>query len=233
MVPSATNDRLAHKALLKRRDEHGSVNFTPFRPTSKYPVGLTIKSKDGENRLSPEVHLSAWQAAQWRSLCEMAGSDIKGLEFLPGIIVDGHEWKFIATTWKNGRTVCTCIPLLPHYSNILTFIDRPFCLASLLVRLPRKSVFTVSWPESSCSASGLCMSFGRGIGNFVSVWNRWSRILNPRHNQACHNQVCHSKVCHSQACHSQTCHSQTCHSRACHRVRPLMMWGVVLNLECR
>ncbi|OBS22690.1 hypothetical protein FPOA_09022 [Fusarium poae] len=141
MVPSATNDRLAHKALLKRRDEHGSVNFTPFRPTSKYPVGLTIKSKDGENRLSPEVHLSAWQAAQWRSLCEMAGSDIKGLEFLPGIIVDGHEWKFIATTWKNGRT--TLLSSLPLGSTT-TEVGVYRIMAG--IKLLSKWVVYVFWP---------------------------------------------------------------------------------------
>ncbi|EKJ76972.1 hypothetical protein FPSE_02847 [Fusarium pseudograminearum CS3096] len=106
MVPSETRDPFGHNALLKLRDEQGSVNFTSFKPTSQYPVGLSIKCKElhGEDPVSAEVHLAAWQAAQWQSFYQMAGDDVKRLEFLPGIIIEGHDWKFVATTWENGKT---------------------------------------------------------------------------------------------------------------------------------
>ncbi|KAL6914784.1 hypothetical protein FSST1_012544 [Fusarium sambucinum] len=141
MVPSSTKDRQAHEILIGRRDELGSINFTTFKPTSQYPVGLTIKCKDSKNSLSPEVHLSSWQAAQWKSLHEMAGHDIKELEFLPGIIVDGHEWKFIATTWEKGRT--TLLSSLPLGSTT-TEVGVYRIMAG--IKLLSKWVMFVFWP---------------------------------------------------------------------------------------
>ncbi|CAG1964671.1 unnamed protein product [Fusarium graminearum] len=71
-------------------------------------VGLSIKSQElyGDDPVGSEMHLAAWHAAQWRFLKGLAGDNIKDLGFLPGIIIEGHEWKFVATTWKKGKTVC-------------------------------------------------------------------------------------------------------------------------------
>ncbi|CAF3544812.1 unnamed protein product [Fusarium graminearum] len=69
-------------------------------------IGLSIKSQElyGDDPVGSEMHLAAWHAAQWRFLKGLAGDNIKDLGFLPGIIIEGHEWKFVATTWKKGKT---------------------------------------------------------------------------------------------------------------------------------
>ncbi|WXC67273.1 hypothetical protein SNK03_013057 [Fusarium graminearum] len=58
----------------------------------------------GKEPVGSEIHLAAWHAAQWRFLKGLAGDNIKDLGLLPGIIIEGHEWKFVATTWKKGKT---------------------------------------------------------------------------------------------------------------------------------
>jgi hypothetical protein len=139
MVPSPTTDEPEHKVLLKHRDEHGSVNFTSFKPTSRYPVALSIKSKElhGEDPVGPVVHLAAWQSAQWYFLEKTAVDNAHNLGFLPGIIIEGHECKFVATTWKNGRTVRAMAYLMPRHrsSNIH---NRLFFQAFHWARLLRK-----------------------------------------------------------------------------------------------
>jgi hypothetical protein len=106
-IPDPARDLPGLGALLGRRNEHGSVNFTSFAPTSRYPVGLSTKTKElhSEDAVSPEVHLAAWQSAQWHFLYQTAGDNIEELGFLPGIIIEGHDWKFVVTTWDNGSTV--------------------------------------------------------------------------------------------------------------------------------
>ncbi|KAH7183350.1 uncharacterized protein B0J16DRAFT_401651 [Fusarium flagelliforme] len=65
------------------------TNFTNYRPIYKYPINLSIKSKDPH--------------AQWKHLGLAIGDEIAQLEFMPGIIVEGHEWKFVATTFQDGK----------------------------------------------------------------------------------------------------------------------------------
>lgn len=51
--------------------------------------------------------MGVWQAAQWKLLGELAGEAISELEMIPGVVVEGHEWKFVATTNLGGKTVST------------------------------------------------------------------------------------------------------------------------------
>ncbi|RGP78818.1 hypothetical protein FLONG3_3016 [Fusarium longipes] len=107
IIPGTESNKSENEVFLTYRDKYGSVNFTDFKPMSQYPIGLSIKSSelDGEDPVRPEIHLAAWQSAHWYQLALLAGEDIRSLGFLPGIIIEGHDWKFVATTWKNGRTV--------------------------------------------------------------------------------------------------------------------------------
>jgi hypothetical protein len=49
--------------------------------------------------------MAAWQVAQWSFLEAQAGGAVENLAFLPGVIEQGHEWKFVATTRKDNKTV--------------------------------------------------------------------------------------------------------------------------------
>ncbi|KAF5547587.1 hypothetical protein FPHYL_10176 [Fusarium phyllophilum] len=91
---------IARDKCLARRDRVGSVNHTQFIPTAEFPIAASIKSKSHQgSSQDAEVQLAAWQAAQWHKMDIAVGNNISELGFLPGIIIDGHEWRFHATTY--------------------------------------------------------------------------------------------------------------------------------------
>lgn len=95
------NDPAADQAITNlQRNANGSVNHTAFGPLCHYPISLSIETKrHGGDVRKADVQLATWQAAQWTFLLLRAGAErIKDLEFLPGVIVQGHKWKFTATT---------------------------------------------------------------------------------------------------------------------------------------
>lgn len=83
-----------------------SINHTALDPLRSFPIYLGIETKKyGGDLRKADLQLCLWQAAQWTLLTGQAGDAISILPFLPGIIVQGHEWKFIATTRTNEETV--------------------------------------------------------------------------------------------------------------------------------
>ncbi|KAF5713961.1 hypothetical protein FGLOB1_3761 [Fusarium globosum] len=91
---------VARDKCLERRNRLGSVNHTQFVPTAEFPIAASIKTKSRSgNSQDAEVQLAAWQAAQWLNMDVDVGDNISELGFLPGIIIDGHEWRFHATTY--------------------------------------------------------------------------------------------------------------------------------------
>lgn len=103
--PSYDPDTIALvEKLLRTR---GSINHTDFAPLEKCPVTVSIETKrhdEGSKRAN--IQMGVWQAAQWRVLEELGGSDaLKNLEFLPGLLVVGHQWSFVATSYQHGKTV--------------------------------------------------------------------------------------------------------------------------------
>ncbi|CZR37897.1 uncharacterized protein FPRO_06912 [Fusarium proliferatum ET1] len=93
-------DLVARDKCLERRNSLGSVNHTQFVPTAECPIAASIKTKSRSgNSQDAEVQLAAWQAAQWLNMDVDVGDNISELGFLPGIIIDGHEWRFHATTY--------------------------------------------------------------------------------------------------------------------------------------
>lgn len=51
--------------------------------------------------------MGIWHAAQWEFLISQAGSDaVNKLDFLPGIVVQGHIWSLVITTRNQATTVC-------------------------------------------------------------------------------------------------------------------------------
>jgi hypothetical protein len=82
-----------------------SINHTDFAPLRRRPIALSIESKTtGHQLLEAEVQVGVWLAAQWRMLESLpkrptAESDVGLLpSFLPAVIVQGHDWHFVATT---------------------------------------------------------------------------------------------------------------------------------------
>jgi hypothetical protein len=73
----------------------------------QYPLALGIETKRyGGNAAKGEQQMGIWHAAQWDFLITRAGADaVAKLEFLPGIVIQGHIWSLVITTRNKGTTV--------------------------------------------------------------------------------------------------------------------------------
>lgn len=96
-----------------------SINHTDYPGLLRRPIGLSIETKITGHEWAKAVNqIAVWLIAQWDILDDLAGSSgssratpraspaaAAGLSFLPGIIVQGHEWWFMAVTRKpDGAT---------------------------------------------------------------------------------------------------------------------------------
>ncbi|KAH0425476.1 hypothetical protein CcaCcLH18_10935 [Colletotrichum camelliae] len=97
--------------------EAESINHTDHSGLVRSPIGLSIETKiTSHDWVNAVNQITVWLIAQWDSLDDFAsgGQPVRlgfspaaaaGLSFLPGIIVQGHEWWFIAVGRKpNGST---------------------------------------------------------------------------------------------------------------------------------
>ncbi|KAH7136971.1 hypothetical protein B0J13DRAFT_560317 [Dactylonectria estremocensis] len=141
-LDAGDEDASTRNALAKLEETEGSVNHTAFTPLAQYPIFLSIETKrhGGDGRRA-DVQMAAWQAAQWSFLESQAGDGINELAFLPGIIVQGHEWKFIATTQKDLKTTLWSSH---QFGTTMTLVG-VFQIMAGLRRLRRWSV-EVFWP---------------------------------------------------------------------------------------
>ncbi|GAP90244.1 putative methyltransferase type 11 [Rosellinia necatrix] len=91
-----------------------NINHTDHYSLRQRPVVLSATSKrPGEGFAEAQVQLSVWQGAQWaplESLMEITkggGKDAARplIPFLPALVIQGHEWSFVATTRSGKQTV--------------------------------------------------------------------------------------------------------------------------------
>ncbi|KAI3572813.1 hypothetical protein IWW34DRAFT_759483 [Fusarium oxysporum f. sp. albedinis] len=90
----------------KTRPGH-SINHTDFSDLCRRPIALSIETKrphiEGD---TATLQVSTWHSAQWRSLRWNHGPTARTIEFLPGIIVQGHEWRFVASVLdQDGKSL--------------------------------------------------------------------------------------------------------------------------------
>jgi len=87
-----------------------SVNHTYHAPLRTKPISVNIETKlTGQHWNSAVVQLGVWMAAQFKKLEQMvteANGELSSLPFLPAIVIQGHDWNFLAVTLdKDRRTV--------------------------------------------------------------------------------------------------------------------------------
>ncbi|KAJ4312672.1 hypothetical protein N0V84_009816 [Fusarium piperis] len=103
-VPDSNPARRALDQVCRQRS-HGSINHTDYPPLLRRPVCLSIETKlTGQDWQAALEQTSIWLTAQWACLDKLAGKEVvaTSLEFLPALIVQGHDWWFVATT-RNMR----------------------------------------------------------------------------------------------------------------------------------
>ncbi|KAJ0163685.1 hypothetical protein CTA2_2580 [Colletotrichum tanaceti] len=86
-----------------------AVNHTDYAGVRRHPLALSIESKTpGGSVEAATLQVGTWHAAQWKFLESILndgdGGDLACLEFLPGLIVQGSDWWFVASTRGNGET---------------------------------------------------------------------------------------------------------------------------------
>ncbi|KAJ3531693.1 hypothetical protein NM208_g8768 [Fusarium decemcellulare] len=122
-----------------------SINHTDLGNFCKHPIALSIETKrPGEHRDRATLQMGTWHSSQWRSLRyplfqpRTAGS----IEFLPGIIIQGHDWQFVATILDQN-----------HKALLLTGVriggtETELAVYSLIVALQhlREWIKDVYWP---------------------------------------------------------------------------------------
>jgi hypothetical protein len=105
----ATKD-MVHGAAL--RTPYTSINHTNHFPLRRKPITLSIKTQ--QINCSPAqtlYEMSTWLSAQWIFLQSLIRSKEPSARkqpqtrppFLPGIIIEGHRWTFVAATLGRAR----------------------------------------------------------------------------------------------------------------------------------
>lgn len=99
-----------------------SLNHTAALPVRHRPIAFSIETKKtGEGAEAARLQIGVWLAAQWRFLEVLAGlshgedrvvlntsptSAVDTLPlFLPGIVIQGHDWNLYIATQENGNIV--------------------------------------------------------------------------------------------------------------------------------
>lgn len=106
--PAASADASLHKSCINRlrllRVEQ-SINHTDYQPLIDLPITVSIETKRGaENWNKALLQMGTWQAAQLRCLTRESGID-----FLPGLVIQGHQWHFIVSVRDGTRSVSSLI----------------------------------------------------------------------------------------------------------------------------
>ncbi|KAK1951950.1 hypothetical protein LY78DRAFT_664541 [Colletotrichum sublineola] len=103
-------ESLGHVTRTLLRSPSQSINHTEFPALLHKPIGIAIETKlTGADWETARVQIGIWLAAQWNRLDDLvwnrgigvehtSPATAAGLVFLPAVIIQGHEWSFVALT---------------------------------------------------------------------------------------------------------------------------------------
>ncbi|KAG6037737.1 hypothetical protein E4U41_004830 [Claviceps citrina] len=127
-----------------------TINHTDHGILHKSPIAVSFETKrPGANLDKATVQMGTWHSSQWRSILK-EGIKPLALEFLPGVIISGHTWRFVASTLENDRSV--------FYTHIeLGNTSNEFGIITLLVVLQHLAAWAenVYWPAFKSDMLGL------------------------------------------------------------------------------
>lgn len=96
---------------IRRFLPHAMMNHLDYAPLRRRPLTVSLAAADpgrGSGLADVEMRVAGWHAAQWNFLAEV-GREREGfgdgVGFLPGVVVQGHEWSFVASTREGNKTV--------------------------------------------------------------------------------------------------------------------------------
>ncbi|OBR02197.1 hypothetical protein CH63R_14498 [Colletotrichum higginsianum IMI 349063] len=81
-----------------------SINHTDLGELDRNPIALSIETKRlREDWGKATLQMGTWLSAQWRSLATLGWRSTSAIQFLPGIIVQGHYWHFVASVRQGSQ----------------------------------------------------------------------------------------------------------------------------------
>jgi hypothetical protein len=106
-------DEDMHNALRQLAARHPltnvSWNQTCYPPLQKRPLAISFETKlTGRDWDSAKIQISIWATAQLNKLEQLVAQDgggLPGLPFLPLVVIQGHEWYFLAANRVQRETV--------------------------------------------------------------------------------------------------------------------------------
>ncbi|KAF5674088.1 hypothetical protein FCIRC_7857 [Fusarium circinatum] len=106
MQPGRDSAEQAAIDKIRYRDRPSkSINHVDSGLLNKHPIVMSVETKrDGEDYTNAINQMATWHSAQLRSLCytpQGPTRELSHIEFLPGIIVQGHDWNFVATIQRD------------------------------------------------------------------------------------------------------------------------------------
>ncbi|CAH0056976.1 unnamed protein product [Clonostachys solani] len=127
-------------------------NCTADRLLQQYPLAVSIETKrHGGNAAKGEQQLGIWHAAHWEFLASRAGAEaIDDLDFLPGVVVQGHTWSLVITVRRQATTIVLCSV---EFGNTSSTVGVFQVLAGL--RRLRSWSIDVMWPWCTQYLPGL------------------------------------------------------------------------------
>ncbi|KAG8418946.1 hypothetical protein J3459_011866 [Metarhizium acridum] len=127
-----------------------SINHTDWGDLNKFPIAISVETKGhGDPYDTALLQVATWHASQWRSL-RWGGKALSAIEFLAGIIVIGHDWRFVATVLGEDDKATT-FESIPIGST-----DSIFAIYTLFAALQRLKRWAEStyWPAFKCDMLG-------------------------------------------------------------------------------
>ncbi|KAF5262735.1 hypothetical protein FOXYS1_6533 [Fusarium oxysporum] len=77
-----------------------SISHTEWGNFCRHPIALSIETKRQAEWEKALLQIATWHSAQWRAL--QFSTKVGSIEFLAGVIVQGHSWYFVASTLEDG-----------------------------------------------------------------------------------------------------------------------------------
>lgn len=131
-----------------------SINHTDWGSLCRLPIALSIETKrPGGDFSNASLQIGTWHSAQWRGLTSPAPrpNARRKMEFLPGIIIHGHEWLFVATVpdAADGQPVL-------YTKVLLGSTEKAFGICKLIASLQhlRQWTETIYWPAFQADVLG-------------------------------------------------------------------------------
>lgn len=79
------------------------INHTDWGNFNKHPIALSVETKRQAEWDRALLQIGTWHSSQWRALQRGSDAHMAGMGCLPGIIVQGHSWYFVASTVETGK----------------------------------------------------------------------------------------------------------------------------------